>query len=1233
MYGDTAAYPAPGYGQVAVDVAPLQGQVPAAPAEAPPALAVPPSVLPLRLAIHRVEGAIGTSLVSPLVRIHLVDAATGYRWGKPAGQQCVFNEKDGAAYLRTKQEPGKEQRAPPWTADSGQSSFFRPFSTMPKRRGISRDLPPWEEAFLLQVQPDQRMAFLFEVVDCSSDEILGSGWRLTPVAWGFTHCAALKPSRRKLRAQLWSYRRRHFCGRVALEAWRPQVPEWMAMDATSNLKEEDSDDIPLVVQEYLAAGIGEERPGALAAWMAWALGRSRQKWPAALEFSLDLSQKPKLGGSDGSQSYLVTGLDHTVLLRSDGSVVACGLNNAGQCDIPPLDEGVSYTQISAGAEHAVLLRSDGSVVACGYNKDGQWNIPPLDEGVSYTQIAAGFFHTVLLRSDGSVVACGYNKDGQCNIPPLDEGVSYTQVSAGAEHTVLLRSDGSAVACGANEYGRCNIPPLDEGVSFTQVSAGAEHTVLLRSDGSVVAFGRNSQEQCNIPSLKSWRELVTFASASRRYICDSTFIPQLPIPDCVLQMDFVCQGDAVVLTCLNMAGCEVLRLNARRSDLVSETHQRVAKELAVPLRSVRAVLPGGRLLGNVWQANPSSTLADMMLDEQSARDTATKGAVQQIQVERPERPQLPAETKASSTIEVVTGKLTPAGEPSPKAETVAEEEILGHLAPQNVRQKGQACILPDELLWQIPSGKRGANRMAISPASTLLAVATVRSPGSSELRIFSLGSGRLYAMCGGHDAQIQDLCWHSFQPSREGLTSPPLLISAGGGRVVLYEVPDLETPLGLGAPQLRLGDSSVDGMVNLSGTVNSVRPHPSMSTDPRCVILLCAGHFGLTLCQVSRDLQAATGAGSTWVAQAPQMQQVPLEGHHKSGYGREGQTTAPSEVLCVRFSTQANSLENVYVTDSTGHIMLYQIRYDASVGVTASRVRTYAGSEMLGTAIYGLELVTQQLLDGKRISSVQLSMADDWALVFSRDHVIRLVSLQRGVLKVEQKMLGIQCSTYSVRGTMSPDGAYVVCGSESGELLFWGRDGKPVLPPAVPQVRLAGPLMDVVWSSRHHLVACCAMDEHALPLLAFVGGEENGKPQPEKEVSLPHKPPPLGSTNPESTLLAMSGISASIDSDGHRRWADHWINSHDHSQRSALTVDEKRRMKDNILLRILDKKAEETLGEHRVALLRGSQEFGATTVVAAWVMRRFNPRVEHLCHDTRRGWLITTCRCILCFNLS
>ena len=46
-------------------------------------------------------------------------------------------------------------------------------------------------------------------------------------------------------------------------------------------------------------------------------------------------------------------------------------------------------------------------------------------------------------------------------------------------------------------------------------------------------------------------------------------------------------------------------------------------------------------------------------------------------------------------------------------------------------------------------------------------------------------------------------------------------------------------------------------------------------------------------------------------------------------------------------------------------------------------------------------------------------------------------------------------------------------------------------------------MDVVWSERHHLVACCAMDENALPLLAFVGGEENAPPK------VPQEKAPLG----------------------------------------------------------------------------------------------------------------------------
>ena len=106
----------------------------------------------------------------------------------------------------------------------------------------------------------------------------------------------------------------------------------------------------------------------------------------------------------------------------------------------------------------MLLRSDGQAVACGAFDD-RCSIPPLDKGISYSQVSAGASHTVLLRSDGQAVACGSNPDGQCSIPPLEPGMSYLQVSAGGKHTVLLRSDGQAVTCGSNSDEQCNIPSL------------------------------------------------------------------------------------------------------------------------------------------------------------------------------------------------------------------------------------------------------------------------------------------------------------------------------------------------------------------------------------------------------------------------------------------------------------------------------------------------------------------------------------------------------------------------------------------------------------------------------------------------------------------------------------------------------------------------------------------------------------------------------------------------------
>ena len=216
--------------------------------------------------------------------------------------------------------------------------------------------------------------------------------------------------------------------------------------------------------------------------------------------------------------------------------------------------------IAAGSEHSLALRSDGSVVAWGSNLDGELgdgttagpgscglsgtrlpcSTAPVEvEGVGgvgalsgIVAIAAGGIHSLALRSDGTVVAWGSNHAGQLGDGTLTDRSAPVQVhgvggvgilsgvvaiAAGGLHSLAVRSDGSVVAWGNNIAGQlgdgtstgpatcpptggqpCSTTPVQvEGVGgagalsgVVAVAAGARHSLALRSDGSVVAWGSN-----------------------------------------------------------------------------------------------------------------------------------------------------------------------------------------------------------------------------------------------------------------------------------------------------------------------------------------------------------------------------------------------------------------------------------------------------------------------------------------------------------------------------------------------------------------------------------------------------------------------------------------------------------------------------------------------------------------------------------------------------------------------
>lgn len=183
------------------------------------------------------------------------------------------------------------------------------------------------------------------------------------------------------------------------------------------------------------------------------------------------------------------GAIHTVGLKKDGTVVAVGDNEYGQCDI---EEWEDIVAISAGYEHTVGLKKDGTVVAAGYSEDGQCDVGNWENIVA---ISAGYGYTVGLKKDGTMVAVGNNGEGQCNIENWEDIVA---ISAGYGYTVGLKKDGTVIAVGDNDFGQCDV---DDWKNIVSVSAGVHHTVGLKRDGTVVAVGSNAYGQCDVEDLE------------------------------------------------------------------------------------------------------------------------------------------------------------------------------------------------------------------------------------------------------------------------------------------------------------------------------------------------------------------------------------------------------------------------------------------------------------------------------------------------------------------------------------------------------------------------------------------------------------------------------------------------------------------------------------------------------------------------------------------------------------
>lgn len=245
--------------------------------------------------------------------------------------------------------------------------------------------------------------------------------------------------------------------------------------------------------------------------------------------------------SPNSVVAVATGRDHTLALRSDGTVWAWGANGYGQLGdgTAPTNQpspvqvggGTPLTNVQAIAtsngDFSIALKTDGTVWAWGRNTDGELGnnaggdsaVPvqvQVQSGAALTgvvEITGGWFHGLARKADGTVWAWGYNGEGQlgtgANGVPRRYAAQATQlaqvkaITAGAFHSLAVRQDGTVWAWGRNDYGELglgvagnrHVPGQAVGIADIQsVAAGSSFSLALGGDGTVWSWGYGASGQ-------------------------------------------------------------------------------------------------------------------------------------------------------------------------------------------------------------------------------------------------------------------------------------------------------------------------------------------------------------------------------------------------------------------------------------------------------------------------------------------------------------------------------------------------------------------------------------------------------------------------------------------------------------------------------------------------------------------------------------------------------------------